>query len=116
MRTFGILALFAVFGIQGALADTASMRAARDVKEQIQSLLFSMKGVNGVGITGCDSNGKQVVGGSEDCISIGTETAAAASALRTLLPSGTRVDGVFVVVKKIGTIRPQPRASAGNRE
>lgn len=102
------------FMAQAEALDTPNK--AMKVQDQMSDFVFAMAGVNGFGITGCDPE-TGVANLDRDfvhCLVINTETATAFKAVSTVYPVGTQIKGVYVVVKKIGTISAQPRMGAGN--
>lgn len=107
-----VLSLLSIMAQARAL-DTAAK--ARRVKAQIQNSVMSVPGVNGIGITGCNpATGLFDLGHDfVHCIQITTETKAAMKSLQRTYPPGVKFRGVFVTVKYIGTITPQPRMSGG---
>ncbi len=91
-------------------------RALR-VQDQIAEEILDIKGVNGIGIGGCNpETGEQDILGGDfvHCVVISGETKRAVKALLKLYPQGTQLDGVFIAVKYLGVLRPEPRMSAGN--
>lgn len=85
------------------------------VKEQIQEMILGIKGVNGIGITGCNpkTGVKDISAKFVHCVSISTETKVAFAKLRRTYPLGTQIKGVFIWIEYIGRITPQPRMTAG---
>lgn len=113
-----VLLTFACMSFAAAI-DTPDRAIA--VQERIQNSIFAIKGVNGLGIGGCDvRTGKEALSANlghkpfVHCLVINTETKDAYNYLIKRYPVGSKIDGVFVAVRHIGVIRPQPRATAGN--
>ncbi len=109
--TFAILALAMT---TSAAALNAEDRA-RKVKDYLQKTVFEIKGVNGIGISGCNSRtGElQIDDNSVPCVMIYAESAQTQRKLIGLYPPGTQIRGVFIAIKFVGKIRPQPRMSVG---
>jgi hypothetical protein len=118
MKTLATLSLLlsalASFSAHAEAIDTVDK--ARALKNQLSPLVMSMKGVNGIGVSGCNpSSGERFIDGKfVHCVVINTENRKAADALEDLLPLGSRVGGTFVVIDYIGPIGIQPRISVGN--
>ncbi|MEQ1876819.1 MAG: hypothetical protein ABL958_09240 [Bdellovibrionia bacterium] len=89
----------------------------KGIKTRLEPSLFKIKGVNGVGITACETKtGTPFVSIArerlarllfEPCVSIHTETTAALVEVRSHLPQAKRYRGVYVVSDKIGKIEAQ---------
>lgn len=109
------LTTIANLALAGAL-DTPDR--ARAVKDRLAKVVFTIKDVNGIGVSGCDPRtGKLNVTSGKDfvhCVEINTATRAAYQRVSQMYPTGTKVNGVFVAVQYIGVISTQPRAAAGN--
>lgn len=97
----------------GRALDTAERAIL--VKDSIQEPLFEINGVNGIGVGACDPDtGEESMRRNfVHCVVIRTSTKAAEKKILKMYPQGTRVRGVFIAVKFIGKIVPQPRMSVG---
>jgi hypothetical protein len=99
------------------VVDGPSTADVNSVRNKADDLLGALKGVNGSGITACEtktglpftqlSQAEIAASEFENCLSLSTTTRRAKSALDALLPIGTRVAGVYVTTQHVGIIRPQ---------
>ena len=112
MKSKILLALLAVSSMAFAKALDTPARAEK-VQDYLQKSVLKIQGVNGIGIGGCNPRT-----GAEDldhnfvhCIVIYTETVQAEKKMLGLYPTGTAIRGVFVTIKRIGKVVPQPRMS-----
>ena len=91
----------------------------RQVQDKYSQEIFTIDGVNGHGITACDSEtGLPMEFTSGDrvyCFMIYAENQAGMDNLEAMYgPAPTELDGVIVNYKKIGVIVPQPGVTIGN--
>lgn len=95
-------------------ATSPSLDQVRALKDKLGPVLMQLKGLNGYGITACDS--KSGLGFAamaeqasktaefENCMEVYAETQEAADALLKLSPVGNRIDGIYVDVMMVGNI------------
>jgi len=88
---------------------------AQKVKTYLEKTIFEIKGVNGIGIGGCNPRtGQQDVDHNfVYCVVVYAETKQALKTLKGLYPMGTQIRGVFIAIEYMGKIVPEPRMSAG---
>lgn len=99
---------------QGAL-DTP--QRATLVKNYMEKAVLSLDGVNGIGITGCNSRtGERFQSGQPfvHCVSISTDSPEGYALVSHLYPRGININGVYITVEQIGKIVPQPRVTGSN--
>lgn len=99
------------------LEDGPSKADANDVRIKAEDVLAALVDVNGSGITACETKtgvafsemSQADVDASEFeyCLLLTAATKDAENALKTLLPVGTRIAGVYVTSKYIGVITIQ---------
>ncbi len=116
MRALILFSIVAMFCQESYALDMApdgpTRQEINEVRDQTDSLFFSMNGVNGVGTSACESETglkfvhipelERTAKVFENCISISTETEEAKDALKVLFPVGTRYQGIFIVVEFAG--------------
>jgi hypothetical protein len=107
MKTLNFFVLSLLASVTSLNAHAASLPETRVVKKLLSPVVLAMQGVNRIGIGGGAEDGSY-------CVTIGTETTAAARALQTLFPEGTEIQGVCIVISEGGTVVPQPRLTGGN--
>jgi len=116
-RLFLAVALFAGQGVFADGLNTApqpSIEKVRLVKARMGKWLFTVPGVNGLGITACDTkSGKPFTAFPqsqlpsmvfENCLGVLTETREAADMLLERFPVGSRYHRVYVVIEFVGPI------------
>jgi hypothetical protein len=112
------LSMIAAAGPAQAGFGNAGYEQAVNLKNRIESFVMSLQGVNGISVTVCDPQTGEPSGGAGHpfvyCVEIDAETQASMDALGQLLPAGSRVEGVLVSPRLLGTIEAQPRITAGN--
>lgn len=88
---------------------------ALEVQSDLRPTILNIRGVNGIGIAGCDPYTGEVSleGNFVACVEISTDNAITYKKIQSLYPVGTQIRGVFIVVKNGGVSVPQPRMSVG---
>lgn len=89
---------------------------AVQVKDRLQKQVFKIKGVHGIGVTGCNPRtGKHDLENDfVHCVYISVHTDQAYRFLGRQFPRKAQIDGVFITVEKGSEPSPQPRMGGGN--
>lgn len=92
-----------------------TIEKAKQVMDQLLETVSRIHGVNSIGITGCDprTGEPNIFTDYIHCVQITTETVAAENYLLRMFPPGKKINGVYISVKYIGVIAPQPRMGVG---
>ncbi len=110
MRKFYVFVV--IFGFYSVSSFAVTVKEATQVKNQIQSVMFNLKGVNFLGITQC-LLGTDVVPAHpslppmEACIDLGFETKENMLNAQKIFVSPLRIDGVFVHFMTMGRVVPE---------
>lgn len=108
---FVILVSTAIFA-----APIDNPRKAMIVQNILSPKVLQFPGVNGIAISGCNPRTGELDMRHNfvHCVVIFTETVTAATELLKHFPVGYKFDGVYIAVKYIGKIGPQPGMTVGN--
>lgn len=107
--------IFMTLVARAAALDTPDR--AKAVKNKLSPVIFQIKGVNGIGVGGCNPQTGAESNGAGDfvhCVAIYAETQAAFRKLNALYPQGTQIGGVYVIIRFMGPVEIQPRMTTGN--
>lgn len=98
-----------------SFADT--VENAKAAKKHLSKLLKDSKAIS-IGIGACDPYTGKITNNFQDfvyCVIAGSSNKEKMKELLVIFPLGTRIHGSYVVIRKTGTIRHQPRIGGGIR-